>query len=219
MERRESTDKQQQLTLRYNQRLLFIGKTRSGKSFLSRALMQNFARDKDLQIIIIDPKHEWKKFGKGDSLSSPRLVTKYMEKVRIQIFQTFTWIPALDEMIDKILLRGKAIVIFDELGGLADANKVPDGIMRLWSQGGGKGVGAWALIQRPKRVPLIIKEQSEVFFMFRIISLEQRKAIQDFISDIRVIEQALPKFYFWVYEEGWDKAILARPIKQSVKLS
>jgi DNA helicase HerA-like ATPase len=201
------------IKISYNKRVLFIGKTRSGKSYLSRFLVKQFMTTPDLQVIIIDPKHEWKKFGDGSSLDRPLLVTKYEKDIKVQVFQTFEWIPALDTMIDKILKRGKAIVVFDELGGLATASQVPNGITRLWTQGGGMGVGSWALIQQPKRVPLVIKSQSEIFFMFRINSAQHRKDIQDFIPDDRVIKNPLPNRYFWLYEEGMDKAVLIKPIK------
>lgn len=201
------------LNVSHNKRLLFIGKTRSGKSYLSRYFLKLFSRDTTRQIIIIDPKHELRQFGDGTSLDYPKLVKKYDDKIRFQVFQTFKWIPELDDMVDKLLKRGNAIVLFDELGGLCDANNVPMGITRLWTQGGGKGVGAWALIQVPRRVPLVIKSQSELFFMFRINSLEHRKAILDFLPDIRVVKEVLPNRYFWVYEEGMDRAIKCKPIK------
>jgi len=206
-------EEKEQISIAYNKRLLFIGKTRSGKSYLSRVLMNQFKKVKDLQIIIIDPKHEIKKFGDGSSLEKPKLVTEYQDKLKVQVFQTFEWLPSLDRMIDKVLKRGKAIVCFDELGGLATASHVPSGITRLWTQGGGKGVGAWSLIQFPKRVPLVIKSQSEHIFLFRINSKEDRKAILDFIPDERIVPKPLPNRYFWHYEEGNDAAQKFKPIK------
>jgi len=203
----------QVINLAYNKRLLFIGKTRSGKTFLSRIFMRMFARRvPDLQIIIIDPKHEIRKFGKGATLDTPKLVTRY-SKVKVQVFQTFEWIPALDEMVDKLLIRGKAIVCLDEMGGIATANSVPSGLIRLWTQGGGKGVGSWALIQYPRRVPLVIKSQSEHFFMFRINNKDDRKTIADFIPDTRIINDVVPPHWFWYYGEGDDIATKFKPVK------
>src|ERR1700676_2306090 len=119
-----------QIGIQPNKRYTFIGKTRSGKSFLAWYLLRHFARNKERQIIFIDPKHEHKSFGDGKSLDWPKLVTKYDPKAHVQIFQTFKWIPALDDMVDKVLKRGNVIVVLDELGGLANAMTVPDGLTR-----------------------------------------------------------------------------------------
>jgi hypothetical protein len=212
-------EKQNKLNISYNNRLLFIGKTRSGKTYLSNYLLKQFLEkenkgkpDKPLQVIIIDPKHELKRFGDGSSLDKPKLVKTYDKHAIVQVFQCFTWNDALEKMVDAVLKRGKVVVKLDELGGLATATQVPSGITRLWTQGGGMGVGSWALIQFPKRTPLVIKSQSEVFFMFRITSLDDRKAILDFIPDEKILSKALPKRYFWVYKDEWDSATLAKPI-------
>ena len=203
-----------ELTLKPNMRLTFVGKTRSGKTFLSWYLLRVFtARNKDLQVVKIDPKHEHRKFGKGETLDTMKLVTRYEPKTRFQVFQSFTWNDQLEDMVTQVLKRGNVIVDLDELGGIASATTVPTGITRLWTMGGGKGVGAWSKMQRPSRVPQVIKTQSECFFIFRINSMEDRKHLTEYISDDRLVTQKLPLKYFWVFTDDMDKAILCKPIK------
>lgn len=203
-----------QIPVQPNKRYTFIGKTRSGKSFLTWVLLRHFFKaDPDLQIVFIDPKFERKKFGSGATMDAPKLVKRYEKNTRVQVFQTHTWIPDLDDMVDQVMKRSKVIVVLDELGGLATANTVPVGITRLWTQGGGKGVGAWAMLQFPKRCPRVIKSQSELFFMFRITDKKDRQDMLDFIPDERIVEAPLPKKYFWIYSDDMDYAIKIRPVK------
>ena len=203
----------QEIKIAPNRRYTFVGKTRSGKSFLAWFLLRRFSQaDKNRQIIFIDPKHEHRKFGKGDSIDTPKLVSTYDPKARVQIFQTYEWTQELERMVDAVLKRGNAIVVLDELGGIATATHVPTGITRLWTQGGGKGVGAWAMIQFPKRVPKVIKSQSEMFFMFRITDAKDRADMHDYIPDRNIVDKALPKHFFWLYSDDMDEALKVKPI-------
>lgn len=202
----------QTISIQPNKRFTFIGKTRSGKSFLAWFFLRQFAEDKTRQIIFIDPKHERKKFGDGSTLDKPKLVKKYDKNAHVQIFQSYTWTDELEHMVDMVLKRGNAIVVLDELGGIANAASVPTGITRLWTQGGGKGVGAWAMLQFPKRTPQVIKSQTELFFMFRLNSLEHRKEMLDYIPDKRIVTDKLPLKYFWLYSDDMDTAIKIKPI-------
>jgi hypothetical protein len=200
------------IDLSYNKRLAFIGKTRSGKTFLANHLLSHFQKQKDIQIILLDPKHERRKFGDGSSLEGPKLVKEYKKNIKVQCFQEYHWNPSLDDTVDQILKRGKVIFDLDEIGGIATANSVPDGITRLWTQGGGKGVGAWSKFQKPLGIPKVIKSQSEYFFMFRINPLDDRKDMLNYIPDEQIL-QKIPLRYFWLFHDDLDTATLIKPIK------
>ena len=201
------------LNISYNKRLSFVGKTRTGKTFLANHLLEQFQRrTKDLQIILIDPKHERRVFGDGQSLSAPKLVTEYKKNVPVQCFQTYHWNDALDDMVDKLLKRGKAIVDLDEIGGIATAMSVPEGIERLATQGGGKGVGFWSKYQKPRGLPKVIKSQSEYFFLFRLNPEEDRQDMLNYIPDKRIL-QKIQKYFFWLYHDDMDEAVLVKPLE------
>lgn len=205
------------LKIQPNKRLIFVGKTRSGKTFLAKQLLRMILdRTKDTQVIFIDPKHETTFFGNGEDLEHPKLVEKYNSKVRVQVFQTFTWNEHLEHMVDAVLKRGNAIVVLDEIGGIATATTVPTGITRLWTQGGGKNVGAWSLVQFPRRIPSVIKTQSEHWFIFRLNSLDERKELLNFIPDSSILEK-LEKYYFKYFNDDMDTCTLFSPIKTITK--
>lgn len=206
-----------ELSLSYNNRLLFVGKTRTGKSVLARELIKPFAKKhKELQVITIDPKHELTVFGDGETIDTPKLVKEYNNKVKYQVIQAYHWNSALDDMVDKIMKRGHAIVNLMEMGGIATATSVPDGITRLWTQGAGKGIGAWAQIQFPKRNPGVIKSQSEFIFLFRLNPLSDRQEMLNYIPDERILKK-IEKYFFWMYHDDLDEAVFCSPIELKKK--
>jgi hypothetical protein len=202
-----------QISIKPNKRYTFFGKTRSGKSFLAWYMLRAFSKDPKRQIIFIDAKFEHKQFGDGKVLDFPKLVKKYDPKAHVQIIQTFHWTADLDAMVDKLLLRGNAIVVLDELGGIADAHSAPKGIIKLWTQGGGKGVGAWAMLQTCSGTPSVIKKQTEMYFMFKMNDENERKDIVKYIPDKRIVQERLPLHYFWLFSDDMDAAIKCKPIK------
>jgi hypothetical protein len=204
------------LKISHNKRISFIGKTRTGKTFLSNYLLSHFQNRKDMQIILLDPKHERRNFGDGSTLELPKLVKEYKKNIKVQCFQEYHWNAELDNMVDHLLKRGNAIVDLDELGGIATASQVPDGITRLATQGGGKGVGLWSKYQKPLGVPRVIKSQSEYFFMFRINPLDDRKEMLNYIPDERILTK-IPKYFFWIYQDDFDTAILCKPLELKKK--
>jgi hypothetical protein len=210
---RNTKSKCMEIKIAPNKRFTFIGKTRSGKSFLAWYLLRIFSQDPDRQIIFIDPKHEHRKFGDGSSIDKPKLVNKYDPKAHVQIFQEYEWNDELEKMSVSVLKRGKAIVVLDELGGIATANSVPSGVVRLWTQGGGKDVGSWAMLQYPKRTPKVIKSQTELFFIFRINSQDDRHDLLDFITDRRIMTNKIPLHQFWIFSDDMDSAVLCKPIE------
>lgn len=200
------------LQISHNKRVSFVGKTRTGKTFLANHLLGHFQRKQDLQIILLDPKHERRVFGDGESIDAPKLVTKYHKNSRVQCFQSYHWSEELDNVVDKLLKRGNAIVDLDELGGIASATSVPDGITRLATQGGGKGVGLWAKYQKPLGVPKVIKSQSEYFFLFRLNPHEDRKDMLNYMPDTRILKK-IEKYWFWLYHDDMDTAVLCKPLE------
>lgn len=205
-----------ELGISHNKRLSFVGKTRTGKTFLANHLLGHFQRRKDLQIILLDPKHERHSFGDGSSIEQPKLVSEYKPGIKVQCFQSYHWSSQLDNMVDKLLKRGNAIVDLDELGGIATATSVPDGITRLATQGGGKGVGLWAKYQKPLGVPKVIKGQSEYFFLFRLNPEEDRKDMLNYIPDKRIL-QKIEKYWFWLYHDDMNNAVLVKPLELQKK--
>lgn len=210
--------------LRGDQRYLFLGKTRSGKSFLARYLLK-LARRKKWRIVIIDPKCDWmgrgpgrRKFADNKSLGtvdSPRLVTEFDPSLAVQIFQPVTWSEECARFFRAIMQVGNTIVYFDEISQLVTASFVPVEFNVLWTQGAALNVSAWCATQRPRNIPLIVKDQAELWFIFRILSLEDRKIIVGYVpvEDMpEVWQQALPYRWFWFWEDHMERPVLVKPL-------
>lgn len=205
------------------QRLLFLGQTGSGKSVLARFLLK-LARKRGWRIVIIDPKKDWmiymnKKYkfatkGLG-TVDSPWLVTEFDKRLAVQIIQPHRWNPDIAKFLRDVIAEKNTIVYIDEIAQLASATVVPDEINIIWTQGRSIRVGGWCATQRPKRIPVVVKDQSEIWFMFRVNSRDDRKITEGYLpleEEPRVVAHALPKRWFWYWEDSMTRPLLIRPL-------
>lgn len=201
-------------------RVLLCGRTGCGKTTLVKELlkfMNNFVK-----IIIVDTKGLWtnrKPFAKNGlgTVETPRLVQSFNPKFNVQVFQTFEWNDALEECCKQILKLGHYIFYIDDIGGLADAYSIPNGIQNIWTMGRANFVGGWASTQYPKRIPKIFKSQAEHFFIFNLVQ-EDKDDVVKFAQDIRIATQKIANRFFWYFREGSDYATLFSPIAISKRM-
>lgn len=198
--------------LRGDQRFIFIGKTESGKSFLARYLLKLF-RAHGWRIVIVDPKmgwmsnHPYGEKSKLETVDSPVLTDEFDPAIRCMIFQPAVWNASLARMCEDIMRYGNTIVYFDEITQLVGANNVPTEFKILWTQGRARNVGAWAGTQRPKNIPLDIKDQAEVWFVFRTTDETDRSLIASYLPADRhgeIKDIILPYRYFWYFNDKGD---------------
>lgn len=205
-------------------RLFYLGKTGSGKSVVSRYMLK-LARRKGWRIVIVDPKKDWMKYlgkvyqyaekGLG-TVDSPRLVNEFNPKFAVQIFQPFKWDANCARFFQDIIKCGNTIIYIDEITQLASATVVPDEIKLVWTQGRSLNIGAWCATQRPKGVPIIIKDQAEVWFLFRVNNRDDRKVVVGYMPTEEmpeIVDRPLPKYWFYYWEDSMAKPILVRPLK------
>lgn len=211
--------------LRGDQRLLLLGKTNSGKSFMARYLLK-LAFLAGWRIVIVDPKKDWqgrgeekrafggKKPWKEGTVDHPVLVERFNPKLRVQIIQPVSWDKSMDAMAKAIMAVGNVIIYFDEVTQLVKVSAVPQSFKILWTQGRSINVGAWSGSQRPVSIPEDIKSQAEVWFIFRLIKLEDRQVVEGYVPEAeQIVEKALPYRYFWFYEDSMDAPVLVAPLK------
>lgn len=217
--------------LRGDQRLLFIGKTGSGKSVVSRYLLK-IARKRGWRIVIIDPKKDWMKYlGKVykyaekkslGTVDSPWLVSEFNPRYAVQIFQPLEWTEQCRVFFQAIIDCKNTIVYVDEITQLANATNVPRELKLIWTQGRSLNIGAWCGTQMPKGIPLIVKTQAEVWFLFRLNSKDDRKVVQGYlpIEEMpEVVNHPLPKYWFYYWEDSMPKPMLVRPLKLEQKVA
>lgn len=209
--------------LRGDQRYLFCGKTRSGKSYLARYLLK-LARRKKWRIVIVDPKKDW--MGRGSerrpyaqkglgTVDNPVLVREFRPELAVQIFQPVEWDSNCEAFFKGIMEVGNTIVYFDEISQLVTASQVPTEFMILWTQGAALNIGAWCSTQRPRNIPLIVKDQAETWFIFRIINIEDRKIIVGYVPTEgmpEIVERPLPYRYFYFWNDSMARPVLVKPL-------
>lgn len=211
--------------IRGDQRVTIIGQTGSGKSVLSRFLLEGM-REKKWRVVIVDPKHDWMKYlgktykyAEGKSLgtiNSPVLVTEFNPKLAVQIFHPLEWDKQCEAFFKGVIATRDTIVYIDEITQLASAVVVPRELKIIWTQGRSLNIGAWCGTQRPRGIPLMIKDQSEIWFLFRVNSIDDRKVVKGYlpVEDMpEVIARPLPKYWFWFWEDSMPRPILVKPLK------
>lgn len=218
----------QPTALRGDQRLLFIGQTGSGKSVAARRLLK-LARRRGWRIVIVDPKKDWMKYlgkrypyaekGLG-TVDSPWLVKEFNPKLAVQVFQPLEWDAVCEAFFKAVIAMRNTIIYIDEITQLASATVVPKEIKLIWTQGRSLNIGAWCATQRPKGIPVVVKDQSEVWFLFRVNSKDDRKVVKGYlpIEDMpEVVDRPLPKYWFYYWEDSMEHPILVAPLKLEEK--
>jgi energy-coupling factor transporter ATP-binding protein EcfA2 len=214
--------------IRPDQRAIILGKTGSGKSFLMRYLLKLFSRKK-WRIVIVDPKKDWQGRGKearayggrGTSwrlgtVDHPVRVKKFDPKLAVQIVQPASWGAQMSAFCQDIMERGNTFIYFDEITQLVSGSHDPPSELKiLWTQGRAKNVGAWCGSQRPVNIPVIVKDQAEIWIVFRLTRYEDRQTVEGHVpteETPQMVEKPLPKHYFWYYTDDMDKPVLVKPL-------
>ncbi len=162
-----------QITVSSDDRVLAVGRTGSGKTFLMRHLVRQLDR-----VIACDTK--------GISLTSWALAPWDRETRRLlangdPVRARVAHDPAIeplkfwDSVLREVFEAGNCVVYIDEIGLVTQsANAWPAYMFSCWTSGRERGVGGWAATQRPANIPIFLISEAEHVFCFRLRREEDR---------------------------------------------
>jgi hypothetical protein len=202
-----------------SEHVFICGHTQYGKSYLASALIGSVK----VHRCIIDIKHAVDVEG-SVIVHAARDITKAFEK-----HQTVTYRPVMDEGkvnwddVDRAFhdcyQRGNTTIYNDERGGwprLLQREMLPwEAFVTM--RGAFRNATIWTITQRPKLIPVHLKTEASHFFVFHLLSGNDRRDISEYVgNDLR--NTVIPKRWFFYRGPGMPKPVLLPPLgKTTVK--
>lgn len=205
--------------IKANEHVFVCGATGTGKSYLSETYLGGFE-----YVVKLDTKQEsyerymddesaWYGLDEGKDFDVCHSLEEAMESDFKKIIYTPDYSEinpdTMDEFFKWIYERGNTIVWIDELMSITSARTYPQQLKRCAIMGRSKGVGIWALTQRPSDIPTIVLANSRHFFMFDLSAPQDRKKMSDTTGCQEMLENPTG-FNFWYASSNSRHATLAR---------
>ena len=191
-----------QIEIDSSQRLITVGKTGSGKTYLMKYLTRGLNR-----LMVLDPKAmidpaEWH-LDWVDKGGLRELERGKEARLLVRTYDTAQWNFYLQAAWD----ASNVVVYIDELYALVEFGRVapPRILSQLYTQGRERKVGVWGATQRPAWVPMFSVSECDWFFAFRTQLQDDRKRLSELMGP-EVLEP-IPvedKYGFWMYSIEWD---------------
>ena len=203
--------------IKTNEHVLIVGTTGSGKSFFA----ENYLRFYD-SVVKLDTKNEveerreqglspWRGLIEGTDFE----VVHKLEDLVFCKCEKIIYAPVFEELDEDFyneffrwcFERKNTIVWIDELMSITSAQRIPDQLKRILTQGRSKNVSAWCCSQRPSGIPMIIPSNCSHFITYYLNWSEDRKKMVAFTGCEELLEPLeKSKFYFWYCSSGMEHA-------------
>jgi hypothetical protein len=192
----------QRIVIKDNERVAYVGKTDSGKTYLARHILAPMPR-----LIVLDGKgslggKEWnlQPGGKNGSDVIRRMQRGEPGRLRFTAQTESDWLWPLDLAWS----LGHVVVYIDEMLLVAPNGRPFKELTRLYQIGREMGIGVQAATQRPRNVPQVMFSEAEWLFLFRVSKKEDRKMVADFgDEDETMLNPIRDRHGFYTYNQTW----------------
>lgn len=189
--------------IRADERVIFVGRTGSGKTTLADKLIRFLG----YRTVVIDPKHRWE-------FPGYKLVQRYDPSASTirQVFrprddEQEDWRDAT-EFLESVWGYGIPTVVYiDELTRLSTPRRTPSILADFVRLGRQAGMGTWYASQRPKDCPSLFLSEADYWYMFDLRYVADREKCVGFLGE-NVIERIHEPYAFWFSGPKEPDAIL-----------
>lgn len=187
------------LSLKNDMRVGAIGRTRCGKTFLMKSLLEDQPR-----VLIVDDKQRvnWPGFYMTTDPAAALLKPKTILRPDGRLPSAF-W----DDVLDSMNRAGGGIVYVDELAEQCTPHAMTEGMRSIFRMGGELGVGFYWSAQSATEITNTAIRQSDVLLLFLNIGSSDRDKIIKTAGDLGEVTAHLKLWEFVVYEsanQGYD---------------
>jgi energy-coupling factor transporter ATP-binding protein EcfA2 len=207
------------MKIEQNSRVLLVGKTGSGKTYLAVQMLKKINR-----LVIFDTKGNlsgkfaakpWnvknvRKFARGANM---RLI------IGPAIGTPNEQMAIYDGIFKELYDIGNLTIYIDEIYGIVPPNKtIPPWLSAVYTRGRELKIGVWASSQRPSWIPMFLMSESEWFFIFKLQLDDDRKRMAGIVGK-GVLFPVQDEHGFFVYNTLWDEPKYMKEFKSLDKSS
>lgn len=185
-------------SIKPSDRVAFVGKTGSGKTYLAKGLLSSVQR-----LIVLDAKGtlgDW--VPNFDNDLEKKLMNGEMVRARIPAPIGGDW----DDILWKCYEAGNVTIYIDEVYGISEGSKPSDALRAVITRGRELGIGVWSSTQRPSWIPLIILSECEWVFTFQLRLMEDKRRMASIIGPTAYYP--LRSHNVIVYNDQWDDTMI-----------
>lgn len=189
------------------------GKTRSGKTFLIRTLLNRFPR-----ILIHDRKNEWTEWAAKNHYliihSTDQLVTAIQKN-----FKRIVYMPRdpskedFDEVCHILFQTGNIYFVVDEAQSYSFHGQIGFWFGELLRLGAGRGIGVCSIVQRPRDTNNVLISEASVIISFRLLLETDRIKISSTVGKfVQEPLRTLPPYHFMLYDSDEENIYWCAPV-------